>query len=149
MTTVHYKDFSGSIECTEEFLERDMVFVGLAGMIDPPRGETTEAIQVCKQIYIRTVMITGDHNLTAVSIAKEMGIYQEGDLVLIGEDLEKMTEKELEKIVHKNTVYARISPIAKLKIVKAWKSKGEVLDRPTLFPGGREIESEDRRSPWR
>ena len=104
-----------------------MVFVGLTGMIDPPRGEAIEAIRVCKQIHIRPVMITGDHKLTAVAIAKEMGIYHEGDVVLVGEDLEKMTEEELEKIVHKVSVYARVSPMDKLKIVKAWKNKGEVV----------------------
>ncbi len=122
-----FRNFSDPIECTEEFLERDMVFVGLVGMIDPPRGEAIEAINVCKQIQIKPVMITGDHRLTAVAIAKEMGIYQEGDIVLIGEDLERMTEEELEKIVHKVTVYARVSPMDKLKIVKAWKSMGEVV----------------------
>ena len=76
-----------------------MVFVGLTGMIDPPRKEAIEAIAVCKRIGIKTVMITGDHKLTALSIAKEMGIYHEGDLVLTGEDLEKMTEKDLDNIV--------------------------------------------------
>ena len=122
-----FRDFPTPIECTEESLERDMVFVGLTGMIDPPRGEAIEAISVCKQIHIRPVMITGDHKLTAVAIAKEMGIYRDGDIVLIGEDLEKMTEEELEKIVHKVTVYARVSPMDKLKIVKAWKKRGEVV----------------------
>jgi Ca2+-transporting ATPase len=122
-----FRDFSTPIECTEEHLERDMVFAGLVGMIDPPRGEAIEAINVCKQIHIRTVMITGDHKLTAVAIAKEMGIYQENDIVLTGEDLEKMTEEELEKIVHKVTVYARVSPMDKLKIVKAWKNRGEIV----------------------
>jgi Ca2+-transporting ATPase len=96
-------------------------------MIDPPRGEAIEAINVCKQIHIKPVMITGDHRLTAVAIAEEMGIYQEGDIVLIGEDLEKMTEEELERIVQKVTVYARVSPMDKLKIVKAWKNRGEVV----------------------
>jgi Ca2+-transporting ATPase len=122
-----FRDCSYPMECTEEVLERDMVFVGLAGMIDPPRGEAIEAINVCKQIHIRTVMITGDHKLTAIAIAKEMGIYQEGNIVLTGEDLEKMTEEELEKVVHKVTVYARVSPMDKLKIVKAWKNRGEVV----------------------
>ncbi len=122
-----FRDFPAPIECAEECLERDMVFVGLVGMIDPPRGEAIEAINVCKQIHIRPVMITGDHKLTAVAIAKEMGIYREGDIVLVGEDLEKMTEEELEKIVHKVTVYARVSPMDKLKIVKAWKNRGEVV----------------------
>ena len=122
-----FRDFTTPTECTEENVERDMVFVGLVGMIDPPRGEAVEAIQVCKKIHIRTVMITGDHMLTAVAIAKEMGIYQEGDIVLAGEDLEKMTEEELEKIVDRVSVYARVSPMDKLKIVKAWKNKGEVV----------------------
>jgi Ca2+-transporting ATPase len=122
-----FRDCSSSIEYAEELLERDMVFVGLVGMIDPPREEAIEAITVCKQIHIRTVMITGDHKLTAVTIAKEMGIYQEGDVVLIGEDLEKMTQEALERIVHKVTVYARVSPMDKLKIVKAWKNVGEIV----------------------
>jgi Ca2+-transporting ATPase len=114
-------------ECTEESVERDMIFVGLTGMIDPPRAEAVEAISVCKQIHIRTVMITGDHKLTAVAIAKEMGIYRDGDLVLVGDDLIKMTEEDLEKVVHKVTVYARVSPLDKLKIVKAWKNRGEIV----------------------
>jgi P-type Ca2+ transporter type 2C len=122
-----FRDCPDSMGCAEESLERDMVFLGLAGMIDPPRGEAIEAIGVCKQVHIRPVMITGDHKLTAVAIAKEMGIYQEGDIVLVGEDLEKMTEKELERIVDKVTVYARVSPMDKLKIVKAWKNRGEVV----------------------
>jgi Ca2+-transporting ATPase len=122
-----YRDSSGPMECTEESLEKDMVFVGLTGMIDPPREEAIEAIRVCKQIHIRTVMITGDHKLTAVAIAREMGIYHEGDIVLVGEELEKMTEEELGKIVQKVSVYARVSPMDKLKIVKAWKNQGEVV----------------------
>ncbi len=122
-----YRDCSGVMECTEEVLERDMVFVGLTGMIDPPREEAVEAIRVCKEIHIRPIMITGDHKLTAVAIAKEMGIYQEGDIVLVGEDLERMTEEELGKIVYQVSVYARVSPMDKLKIVKAWKNKGEVV----------------------
>ena len=114
-------------ECTEESIEREMVFVGLTGMIDPPRAEAIEAINVCKQIHIRTVMITGDHRLTAVAIAREMGIYRDGDVVLVGDDLIKMTEEDLEKVVHKVTVYARVSPLDKLKIVRAWKKRGEVV----------------------
>jgi Ca2+-transporting ATPase len=123
-----YRDFSGPMmECTEEALEKGMIFVGFAGMIDPPRAEAIEAINVCRQIHIRTVMITGDHRLTAVAIAKEMGIYRDGDVVLVGDDLIKMTEEDLEKIVHKVTVYARVSPLEKLKIVRAWKKRGEVV----------------------
>jgi Ca2+-transporting ATPase len=115
------------IECSEEHLEHHMVFVGLAGMMDPPREEAIEAISVCKQVGIKSIMITGDHKLTAVAIAKEMGIYKDGDMVLTGEELEKISEEELEKIVDKITVYARVSPMDKLKIVKAWKAKGEVV----------------------
>ncbi len=122
-----YRECLDPIECTEEHLERHMVFAGLAGMMDPPREEAIEAISVCKQVGIKSIMITGDHRLTAVAIAKEMGIYKDGDLVLTGEELESTSEEELEKIVDKITVYARVSPMDKLKIVKAWKAKGEVV----------------------
>jgi len=122
-----YRDCPDPIECTEESLERDMIFLGLAGMMDPPREEAIEATKVCKQVGIRPIMITGDHRLTAVAIAKEIGIYKEGDRVLTGEELEKMSDEEFERIVDKVTVYARVSPMDKLKIVKAWKKRGEVV----------------------
>jgi P-type Ca2+ transporter type 2C len=121
-----YRDCSG-VDCTEETVERDMIFVGLTGMMDPPREEAIEAIGVCRKIHIKPVMITGDHKLTALAIAKEMGIYREGDMVLTGEDLEKITEQELREVVDRVSVYARVSPMDKLKIVKAWKDKGEVV----------------------
>lgn len=110
-----------------EEVESDMVFLGIAGMIDPPREEAIEAINVCKRVGIKVVMITGDHKLTALAIAKQMGIFKEGDMVLTGEELERMSEEELAKIVDKVTVYARVSPIQKLKIVRAWKSRGEIV----------------------
>jgi Ca2+-transporting ATPase len=122
-----YRDCPDPIECTEESLERDMIFLGLAGMMDPPREEAIEATKVCKQVGIRPIMITGDHRLTAVAIAKEMGIYKEGDRVLTGEELEKLSDEEFAKIVDQVTVYARVSPMDKLKIVKAWKQSGEVV----------------------
>ncbi|MDP3016906.1 MAG: cation-translocating P-type ATPase, partial [Deltaproteobacteria bacterium] len=122
-----YRECHDAIECTEEHLERDLTFVGLAGMMDPPREEAIEAIKVCKQVHIKPIMITGDHQLTAVAIAKEMGIYNEGDKVLTGAELEKMPDEEFEKVVSQVTVYARVSPMDKLKIVKAWKKKGEVV----------------------
>ncbi len=122
-----YRECSDAVQCTEEDLEHHMVFVGLTGMMDPPRGEAIEAISVCKQVGIKPVMITGDHKLTAVAIAKEMGIYKDGDKVMTGEELENTSEKELEKMVDKITVYARVSPMDKLKIVKAWKERGEVV----------------------
>ncbi|MCS7203069.1 MAG: cation-translocating P-type ATPase [Thermodesulfovibrio sp.] len=123
---VAYKDIKDERVDSEE-VEKDLIFLGLAGMIDPPREEAIEAIKVCKQVGIKTVMITGDHKLTAVAIAKEMGIYKDGDIVLTGEELEKIPDEEFEKIVDKVTVYARVSPLDKLKIVKAWKKKGEVV----------------------
>jgi Ca2+-transporting ATPase len=113
-----YRDCPDPIECTEESLEHNMIFLGLAGMMDPPREEAIEAIKVCKQVGIKSIMITGDHRLTAVAIAKEMGIYKEGDRVLTGEELEKISDEEFEKIVNQVTVYARVSPMDKLKIVK-------------------------------
>ena len=122
-----YRDCPDAMECSEEHLEHDLIFLGLAGMMDPPREEAIEAIKVCKQVGIKPIMITGDHKLTAVAIAKEMGIYKEGDMVLIGEELEKMSDAEFEKIVNKVMVYARVSPMDKLKIVKAWKARGEVV----------------------
>jgi P-type Ca2+ transporter type 2C len=122
-----FRDISDEIACVDESRENEMVFIGLTGMIDPPRKEAIEAIEVCKRIGIKTVMITGDHKLTALAIAREMGIYHEGDAVITGEDLEIMTEKDLDHIVHRATVYARVSPVDKLKIVKAWKNRGEVV----------------------
>lgn len=108
-------------------VEQELVFLGLVGMMDPPREEAIEATRICKQVHIRPVMITGDHKLTAVAIAKEIGFYSEGDRVLTGEELEQMSDDEFEKIVDTVSVYARVSPMDKLKIVKAWKKRGEVV----------------------
>jgi Ca2+-transporting ATPase len=113
--------------CCGEADEQEMTFLGLAGMMDPPRPEAVEAVRTCQKIKIRTVMITGDHEITARAIAKEIGIYSEGDVVLSGERLAKMPQEELEKIVDRVTVYARVSPIDKLKIVKAWKNRGDIV----------------------
>lgn len=112
--------------CEEED-EQEMVFLGLVGMMDPPREEAIEAVRTCKKIHIKPILITGDHEITARTIAKEIGIFGEGDIVLNGEKLASMPEEELEKIVDKVTVYARVSPIDKLKIVRAWKKRGEVV----------------------
>ncbi|OGP94040.1 MAG: ATPase [Deltaproteobacteria bacterium RBG_16_47_11] len=122
-----YRECTEPVECSEEHLEHHMIFIGLAGMMDPPREEAIGATRVCKQVGIKPIMITGDHKLTAVAIAREIGIYKDGDSVLTGEELEKMPDEEFEKIVNKITVYARVSPMDKLKIVKAWKSRGEVV----------------------
>ncbi len=111
----------------EKAIESNMIFLGLLGMMDPPREEAIKAVETCKQVGIKPIMITGDHRLTAISVAKELGIYKEGDLVLTGEELEKMSDKKLEEIVERVTVYARVSPENKLKIVQAWKKKGHVV----------------------
>jgi len=122
-----YREIPEGTECIEEAVEKDLVFVGLMGMMDPPREEAIEATKICKQVHIKPIMITGDHKLTAVAIAREIGIYRDGDMVLTGDDIEKLPEEEFEKIVDKVTVYARVSPMDKLKIVKAWKKRGEVV----------------------
>ncbi len=111
----------------EKGMESDMILLGLIGMMDPPREEAIKAVEICKQVGIKPVMITGDHKLTAVSVAKELGIYREGDRVLTGEELERISDEELEEIVEKITVYARVSPENKLKIVQAWKKRGNIV----------------------
>ncbi len=124
---VAYRDVDPGCRMCEEDLELDLVFLGLVGMIDPPRQEAIEAVKTCKEVHIKPVMITGDHKLTALAVAKELDIYREGDMVLTGGELEKMSDQEFEAIVRNVTVYARVSPMDKLKIVKAWKARGEVV----------------------
>ena len=108
-------------------LEQNLTFVGLAGMIDPPRKEAKEAVRKCRRAGIRVVMITGDYKITAAAIAKQIGILREDDLILTGAELEKMDEKELQRIAPKVAVYARVSPGHKLRIVKAIKRNGNVV----------------------
>lgn len=124
---IAYKELPEMDAYGEDSVERDLVLLGLVGMMDPPREEAKEAVKVCRQVHIKPVMITGDHKLTAVAIAKEIGIYREGDLVLTGEELSKASDEEFERVVERVTVYARVSPMDKLKIIKAWKKKGEVV----------------------
>ena len=111
----------------EDYVERDLVFVGLMGMIDPPRDEVKEAIKLCKRAGIKPVMITGDHKLTAVAVAREIGILENGGLVLTGEELDRIPDDEFERIVEDVKVYARVSPEHKLRIVKALKRKGHIV----------------------
>ena len=111
----------------EETVERDLTFLGLIGMMDPPRDEAKDAVRVCREVHIRPIMITGDHMFTAVAVATEVGIYREGDMTLTGDDLGRMGDAQFEQIVDKVTVYARVSPMDKLKIVKAWKKRGEIV----------------------
>jgi len=123
-----YKRLPAAAEKYEdETIERDLIFVGLQGMIDPPREEAIKANETCRKAGIKTVMITGDHKLTAVAVAKEVGIFKEGDLVLIGTELDKLSDAEFQQEVEKVSVYARVSPEHKLKIVNAWKKKGHIV----------------------
>ncbi|MBP7794316.1 MAG: cation-translocating P-type ATPase, partial [Candidatus Saccharicenans sp.] len=108
-------------------IEKDLIFTGLVAMIDPPRSEAIEAIGKCLQAGIKPVMITGDHKITALAIASEMGMLQPGSEALSGEELNNLSQEELEKRVEKVQVYARVSPEHKLRIVRAWKKKGEVV----------------------
>ena len=108
-------------------LEADLTYIGMVGMIDPARPEVKDAVAKCKTAGIRPVMITGDHKATAMAIAKEIGILREGDKAITGAELEQMSQEELEKQVHDISVYARVSPDHKVRIVNAWKSHGEVV----------------------
>ena len=112
---------------TFEELENGLTFMGLVGMIDPPRPECKKAVEVCKMAGIKPVMITGDHIVTATAIAKELGIYVEGDKAITGEMLDEMSDEELDREVRNISVYARVSPENKIRIVKAWQKKGEVV----------------------
>lgn len=114
-------------EITNEFIENDLEFVGLIGMIDPPREEVKEAVALCRSAGIRPVMITGDHIETAMAIAKELGIMREGDKSISGSELAKMSDEELFKRIREFAVYARVSPEHKIKIVNAWQKAGEVV----------------------
>ncbi|MBR5270422.1 MAG: cation-translocating P-type ATPase, partial [Anaerotignum sp.] len=111
---------------TAEELERDLVFAGMAGMIDPPRPEAKEAVTICRKAGIRPVMITGDHGLTAKAIAQELGIYESGERIITGQELECMEDGELEQAVENCTVFARVSPEHKVRIVKAFQKNGKV-----------------------
>ncbi len=122
------KEVKGDESCScPENIESGMTFVGLVGLADPPRQEAKEAVAICQRVGIKVVMITGDHKITALAIARELRIYQEGKVALTGEDLDKLSEDELEKIVDQVTVYARVSPLDKIKIVRAWKKRGEIV----------------------
>ncbi len=111
---------------TVEQVERDLVFVGMVGIIDPPRREVKDAVAVCKSAGIRPVMITGDHPLTAFAIARDLGIAKDGDRVLTGHDLAALSPEELRNTVEKVAVYARVSPEHKLNIVQALQARGHV-----------------------
>ncbi|MBQ7319330.1 MAG: HAD-IC family P-type ATPase, partial [Clostridia bacterium] len=112
---------------TSEELENGLTFMGLVGMIDPPRPEAKDAVTICRRAGIKPVMITGDHVVTASAIARELGILQEGDRAITGAQLDEMTDEELDAQVESISVYARVSPENKIRIVKAWQRKDQVV----------------------
>ena len=114
-------------EPTSEKLESELTFLGLVGMIDPPRPEAKEAVKICRKAGIKPVMITGDHVVTASAIAKELGILADGDRAITGAELDEMTDSELDAAVESISVYARVSPENKIRIVKAWQRRGQVV----------------------
>ena len=108
-------------------IESGLIFIGMVGMIDPPREEAKKAVEKCKTAGIKTVMITGDHKVTATAIAKKLGILENDDEAITGLELEKMSDEELEKNVRHYSVYARVAPEHKVRIVKAWQKNGEIV----------------------
>ncbi len=112
---------------SSETLENGLTFMGLVGMIDPPRPEAKEAVSVCRTAGIKPVMITGDHVVTASAIARELGILKEGDRAITGAELDAMNDTELDSAVEHISVYARVSPENKIRIVKAWQRKDKVV----------------------
>ncbi len=112
---------------TSEELEKDLTFMGLVGMIDPPRPEAKNAVAVCRKAGIKPIMITGDHIVTASAIARELGILEKNDQAITGAELDAMTDGQLDAQVEHIAVYARVSPENKIRIVKAWQRKGQVV----------------------
>ena len=114
-------------ELTSENLENGLTFIGLVGMIDPPRPEAKVAVATCREAGIKPIMITGDHVLTATAIAKELGIFVEGDTAMTGAEVDELTDQELDARLPEISVYARVSPENKIRIVKAWQRRGQVV----------------------
>ena len=108
-------------------LETELTFIGMTGMIDPPREEAKEAVKKCVSAGIKTVMITGDHKITATAIAKELGILKDESEAITGTELENMSDEELKQKVRNISVYARVSPEHKVRIVRAWQANGEIV----------------------
>lgn len=127
VVAVAFRQWEEKPPLTEEALERNLVFAGMAGMVDPPRPEVKEAVHLCRQAGIRPVMITGDHVLTAEAIGRELGIYQKGDCAVTGAELDKMSDKEMETAAETCTVFARVAPEHKVRIVQAFQKRGNVV----------------------
>ncbi|MDZ7543607.1 HAD family hydrolase, partial [Clostridium perfringens] len=117
-----YREFESSQELTLDD-ENNYTFIGLISMIDPPREESAEAVKDCITAGIKPVMITGDHKITASAIAKQIGIFKDGDRAIEGIELDKMSDEELKNNIEKISVYARVSPEHKIRIVRAWQEK--------------------------
>ena len=124
---VAYKKISILPRKIDESIENNLIFAGLIGMIDPPRKGVKESVEICKKAGIKTVMITGDHIATAKAIGKELGILKLGDKTATGEELEKMSQKQLEKDIMDYSIFARVLPEHKVRIVKAYRSKGNIV----------------------
>ena len=123
-----YKDFDHEPTDDEmKDIENDLIFVGMVGMIDPPRIEVKAAVESCKSAGIKTVMITGDHVTTAVAIAKELGILEDDSEAITGAELEEMSDEELFKNITKYAVYARVSPKHKVRVVEAWQKRNDIV----------------------
>ncbi len=124
-----YRPLPDDVEdMSEEVIEKDLIFLGHVGMIDSPRSDAIAAIEECKRAGIHVVMITGDHKLTAVAVAKEMGLIEEhAEHALTGSELTKMSDEELYHHVEHTPVYARVSPADKLRIIDAWKRRGDIV----------------------
>lgn len=116
------KELNGSSDT-----DSGMVFLGLEGMLDPPRPEARQAVKLCRNAHIRTVMITGDHKNTAAAVARQAGIMREGDLVFTGAELAKMSDGELDEVIGRTAVFARVNPADKLRIVRAFKKRGDIV----------------------
>jgi Ca2+-transporting ATPase len=125
-----YRELPESANSFDEKIESEMTFVGIMGMIDPPREEVKDAISICRKAGIRVVMVTGDHKLTAVAVARELNLIGEKEeevQVLTGQELDKINDEQLTQMIEKVVIYARVSPEHKMRIVKAWKARGYVV----------------------
>lgn len=121
-----YKEVGDEEEIKME-MEKDFIFIGFVSMMDPPRRESAQAVADARSAGIKTVMITGDHKITATAIAQQIGIFVEGDLAITGEELDGLSEEELKDKITKISVYARVSPENKIRIVECWQSLGHIV----------------------
>jgi len=125
---VAYRTLNGDSNISDsDLIEKDLSFVGLVAMIDPPREEVREAIKMCKTAGIKTVMITGDHKNTATAIARDLGFFEQNSLAITGAELDKLDDDEFSREIEIIPVYARVSPENKLRIVRSWRKKGEIV----------------------